>query len=105
MPILISSPSVLHIDVLNHCTRGAFIRCKRDIIDIREPEQRRDIRFMRLRRQWIPEEDDYIYLLIRHHGTDLLIPAEGSGFEAVDGETRLFNQFLTSGAGGIQAMV
>jgi hypothetical protein len=60
---------------------------------------------MGLRFEWIPEENEEIDLAIDDLRADLLIPAEGAAFEALDGEFQFLLQYRSRGARGVDLVV
>jgi hypothetical protein len=55
----------------------------------RNLQQRLDVRIMRMRRQWIPEENEEINLTFSNPGPDLLI-TQLSTFKLAHGQPQLF---------------
>lgn len=47
-------------------------------LDIRQPQKRRDIGFVRVRKEGIPEEEQHIDGPLRNAAPHLLIPAQGA---------------------------
>src|SRR5450756_3176316 len=60
------------------------VRGKRDAFDITDLEHGIDIRFMRMRGQGVPEEDDCLDLVRSDHRTNLKVPAFLSGIHPGD---------------------
>src|SRR5262249_16176357 len=60
---------------------------------------------MRLRFQWVPEEDDKVNRAFRDFRADLLIAAERTALESRDREIELSFQDSTSGPSGVQIVL
>ena len=66
----------------DHEVGGRPVAGNRDVPDHRHAQQRLHIRIVRLRFQWIPEEDQKINLVGDDLGSDLLIAAQGTALQA-----------------------
>src|SRR5258708_1434299 len=60
---------------------------------------------MRVRLEWIPEEDQQLDLALRDLGADLLVASQRPALQLVDGKSDLFLKQLASRAGGKQLVL
>jgi len=60
---------------------------------------------MRVRLEWIPEEDQQLDLALRDLGADLLVASQRPALQLVDGKSDLFFEQLASRAGGKQLVL
>lgn len=71
------------------------VRSQRDIVYIADSEQRVDIRFMRLSRQRIAQENNQINFFSGYECADLLVTAERAGHKAFDRQVGIFGDNFT----------
>src|SRR5260221_3031854 len=81
--------------------RGA-VTGHRDIPDHGDAQERSHIGIVRVRLQWVPEENEEIDLTLGDLRPDLLIAAQWSALQLVDVDSQLMFEQLATGSGGVQ---
>src|SRR5713226_5395662 len=78
--------------------RRAAVASDRHVVQHREPEQRLHVDVVRLGRERIPEEENYVDAGFRDQRAELRVTAEGSGEQQVDPGIEVSAQALARGA-------
>jgi hypothetical protein len=74
----------------NHEIGRSVVARKWNVPNHRNPQQCLNVRIMRMRRQWVPEENEEINLTFSNPGPDLLIAIQLSTFKLAHGQPELF---------------
>ena len=70
-----------------------------DVVDHCDAQQRLDVDVVRVRLQRIPKEDDGVDLALRDLGADLLVAAERTALQLLDGQVQVLLQEPAGRAG------
>src|SRR6478735_12837363 len=85
--------------------RGGDVVGHRNVPQRGQPQQRLDVRIVRLGLQRIPEEDQHVDLPLGDFGADLLVAAERAGQEPVHLEAKFVFQQRPGGAGRVELVL
>ena len=68
------------------CTAG--VGCKWNFLHVAKAKQRRNVRFVRLRREWVSKKNYQIQIAVGKHCANLLVATKWATFHALNGQRR-----------------